>query len=293
MNLRHYKIFLKVCEIGNMTQAAKALYMTQPSVSQVISEMEKEYGVLLFERLNRRLFITAAGEQLRTYASHIINLSEQARKDLAELGSAGSLHVGASQTVGAYLLPQILQQYLLKKPQVDLYSTVDNTQVIETLLLEDQIDIGIVEGQIQSKYIKQEKLCDDELITICGKGHAFWDKEVVHLSDLAGWGFIIREPGSGTRDLFERIMAQSGIPWKIAGEYHNTESIKKAVIMNLALAVVPRISIIDEIQSGLLKEIHIPQLNLQRKFDIVYHKQKYITPAIQQFIETSRQWTRT
>jgi DNA-binding transcriptional LysR family regulator len=174
---------------------------------------------------------------------------------------------------------------------VDLYSTVDNTQVIETLLLEDQIDIGIVEGQIQSRYIKQEKLCDDELITICGKGHAFWDKETIHLSDLNEQGFIIREPGSGTRDLFERIMAQADISWKIAGEYHNTESIKKAVIMNLALAVVPRISITDEIQSDLLKEIHIPQLNLHRKFDIVYHKQKYITPAIQQFIETSRQWT--
>src|SRR5512133_2776400 len=101
MNFRHLRIFLTVCEVGNMTRAAKELYMAQPSVSQAIAELEKYYEVRLFERLNHKLYVTEAGKRLQSYAHHILNLSEQARKELADLNQGGSVRIGASLTVGA------------------------------------------------------------------------------------------------------------------------------------------------------------------------------------------------
>jgi len=141
-----------------MTQAAKILYMTQPSVSQAIAELEKEYGVRLFERLSHRLHLTTAGERLRSYASHILNLSEQARKELADLGAGGSIRIGASLTIGAHLLPGIINAYRQEMPSVDIFTLVDNTSVIEKLILEDELDLGLVEGPIYSKHIHEEKI---------------------------------------------------------------------------------------------------------------------------------------
>lgn len=291
MSLHHFRVFLTVCEAGTMTQAARQLYMTQPSVSQVISELEREYSVRLFERMNHRLYLTSAGAQLRSYASHILNLSEQAKNELTKLGDAGTLRVGASQTIGAHLLPEILREYGLAKPDVEIFSVVDNTRLIENLILEDQIDLGIVEGAVHSKYILQEKLCEDDLVIICGKGHPFRKESLIDITNLAEQPFIIREPGSGTRDLFERIMNDAGVSWKIAGVYNNTEAIKKAVGESLAIAVVPKISIVEEKKQGVLKEVPVEGLNLRRKFILAYHQDKYLTNAILSFIETCKKIT--
>lgn len=288
MNTRHLQVFLTVCETGNMTRAARQLYMTQPAVSQMISDLEKEYAVRLFERMNHRLYLTAAGLELRSYASHMLNLADQAKRHLAELGAAGAIKVGASQTVGSYLLPAILREYRRQMPSVDVYSLVDNTQVIEDQILDDQIDLGIVEGTIRSKYIQTEMLCTDDLTIICGPDHPFCRKETVQITELVDQEFFIREQGSGTRELLIKILSDAGVPWKVAGVYNNTEAIKNAVSQNLMLAAVPRISIVNEKQRGLVCELNIPGLNLRRLFHLAYHRQKYFTTAIQSFMETCK-----
>jgi DNA-binding transcriptional LysR family regulator len=288
MDLRHFRIFLAVCEAGTMTRAAEILYMTQPSVSQAIAELEREYGVRLFERLSHRLYLTTAGERLRSYANHMLNLSEQAKKELADLGAGGSIRIGASLTIGAHLLPGIINTYRLAMPAVEIFTQVDNTSVIEKLILEDRLDLGLVEGPIYSPHIQEEMLSDDDLIIICGPGHPLWGRKKIEISELAGGAFIIREPGSGTRDIFERVMTEAGANWKIAGVYNNTEAIKQAVRGNLGLAVVPKISVEEEIARGLVREIEVKNLNLKRKFNLVYHRQKFFTPAIQIFIQTCK-----
>jgi DNA-binding transcriptional LysR family regulator len=193
-----------------MTGAAKILYMTQPSVSQVISELEKEYGVHLFERLNHRLYLTAAGEQLRLYANQIMHISEQAKKELADLGEGGLIRIGTSLTIGTYLLPGIINTFCQKMPKAEIFTRVDNTSVIEKLILEDQLDLGLVEGPIHSPFIREEAFSDDELVVICGPGHSLWGRTIIDTNDLAGNAFIIRESGSGTRDIFERVMSELG-----------------------------------------------------------------------------------
>lgn len=288
MDLRHFRIFLTVCEAGTMTRAAEIVYMTQPSVSQVIAELEKEYGVRLFERLNHRLYLTAAGEHLRSYANHIVNLSEQVRKELADISAQGSIRIGASLTIGAHLLPGIISAYRQELPDVEIFTQVDNTSVIEKLILDDRIDLGLVEGPIYSPHIREEMLCEDDLVIICGPGHPLWGEGVIEINRLAGKSFIIREQGSGTRDIFERVMTQAGANWKIIGVYNNTEAIKQAVRENLGLAVVPKISVKEEMERGQVQVIEVNGLNLKRNFNLVYHHQKFFTLAMQTFVRTCK-----
>jgi DNA-binding transcriptional LysR family regulator len=286
MNTRQLKIFLAVCDHKNMTRAAKALYFTEPTVSQAIADLEEYYGVRLFERLNRRLYLTTAGERLQSYARHVLNLGEQVKKELSEHKEAGTLRVGASLTIGTYLLPGLLSKFHAKMPQVEIFSAIDNTDVIQNLILEDRIDIALVESPVNSPDVVEKNIRDDELVVICSPQHPLSKKTKVHKSDLAGLSFIIREPGSGTRSIFENAMSEAGISWKRGGVYNSTEAIKHAVIANLGLAVVSRFSIADEMKAGTIVALPVEGLRLTRKFKFIYHRQKFFTKAMKALMES-------
>jgi LysR family transcriptional regulator, transcriptional activator of the cysJI operon len=287
MNFRHLRIFLTVCEVGNMTQAAKKLYMAQPTVSQTIAELEKYYEVRLFDRLNHKLYLTAAGERLQTYAHHILNLSEQARKELADLNQGGLVRIGASLTVGAYLLPDLVIAFREQSPAVEIFTLVDNTTVIEQKILEDQLDLGIVEGPVTSPHIVEEIYADDHLVFIASPRHLLANKENITVRELANQPFIVREAGSGTQTIFEHVMQASEVPWKVAGVYNNNEAIKQAVIADLGLAVVSEIAVADEMGQGKLVALSVQGVSLKRKFNLIYHRQKFFTKAMQSFWDSS------
>jgi DNA-binding transcriptional LysR family regulator len=289
MTPRHLKIFVSVCEHKNMTRAAKSLYLSQPSVSQAIAELEKFYEVRLFERLNHRLYLTPAGEKLLSYARHMLNLTEQVKKELSEFGAAGILRIGASLTIGTYLLPRLLSAFGEQMPVVEVFSVVDNTHAIERMILQDEIDIGLVEGPIHSRDILEENIQTDHLVVIASPSHALSKRKNITVSDLANLKFIVRESGSGTRSIFENAIQSKGIPWKIAGSYNNIESIKQAVRANLGLAVVPKISIAEDVKMGWLIPLDVRGLNLARNFNLIYHKQKFFTPAIKALISLAHE----
>ena len=285
MTFRHLEIFLSVCDHKNMTHAAKDLYMSQPSVSQAISDLEAEYGVKLFERLNHRLYLTTSGERLQSYARHIINLSDQAKKELSSQREGGSVRLGASLTTGTYLLPGVITSFSNQYPEVEVFTLVDNTNVIEQWILEDRIDLGLVEGPILSTDIVQTHIRDDRLVVICAPGHPLSGRRKIAAVDLSGWKFILREPGSGTRAIFEHAMRDAGVTWKIAGEYNNNESVKHGVMADLGLGVVSSISIEVEVKLNQLVPLVVRDLRLRRKFNLIYHRQKYFTKAMQALVE--------
>ena len=293
MDLRHLKIFVTVCDLENMTRAAKELYMTQPSVSQAVTELERYYGVRLFERLNHHLYLTAAGERLRSYARHILNLAEQARHELSDLSHGGVLRVGASLTTGAYLLPGLVAAFQQRLPAAEVFTLVDNTSVIEKWILEDRIDLGLVEGPVYSTDIVEEVLRGDELTLICAPQHPLARTGVAAVAGLSGSAFITREPGSGTRDVFEHAMQEAGVAWKTAGVYNNTEAIKRAVRANLGLAVVSKISVEEETRQGLLVAVDVDGLKLKRKFSVISHRQKFFTQAMRAFMDCVRERSRS
>ena len=290
MKLRHLGVFLCVCDEGNMTAAAEKLNMTQPSVSQTIAELESFYRVKLFERLGRKLFLTVAGQTLVTYARHIINLSKEAEESMREIHRTGILRIGASTTIGASILSELLTVFTGEQPQVRLQTVVNNTKEIEEMLLLDQLDIGLVEGNVVSPAILAEPFMQEEMVLVCGPGHPLSIRRIVKPAELDGREFVVREAGSGTRELFESVMNSQGLRWQTYGVYNNTEAIKQAVAAGLALSVMSRLLVRREIEERALIVVAIEDVRFQRQFSIAHHKNKFLQPMVQRFIQQCLQY---
>ena len=145
MTLRHFNIFVAVCDKMNMTKAAEGLFISQSAVSQAISELEAHYGVRLFERLSRKLYITLAGEKLLSYARYIIKLNMELESDMKTLSEKGSIRIGASVTIGAYILPKLISKFEKVNSGTDIKVYEENTEKVEKMLLQDKIDMALVE----------------------------------------------------------------------------------------------------------------------------------------------------
>ena len=285
MTLRHLNIFITVCESMNMTEAAASLFMSQSAVSQAVSELEKHYGVKLFDRLSRRLYITPAGDKLRNYALHMIRMNADIEKDMKALSISGPLRLGASVTVAAAVLPTLVGTFQKTYSKTDIEVLEDNTAQTEKALLGDKIDIGLVEGEITSPYIYSKSFMDDELVLICGEGHRFVTKGVIQPRELENENFIIREYGSGTRKMFENRMELHGISWRAGWTCNNADSIKAAVAAGIGVSVISKMAVAKEVKAGELFMKKIEGMQFDREFKIVYHKNKYLTKTMCDFIE--------
>lgn len=285
MTLRYLKIFLCVCDEGNMTAAAKKLYIAQPSVSQAMAELENYYHVKVFERLGKKLFVTSAGEKLITYARHIVNLAMETEEVMRDLSHNGTIRVGASVTIGTCILAPLLESFKRKNPQITISSVVNNTAVIEEMLLVDQLDIGLVEGKVHSPGIISRPFMEDDLVLVTSPSHPLARQNKVTLAQMNNKEFIIREEGSGTRELFQMVMASKGMEWKIAGVYNNAETIKNMVAANLGISVMSKLAVEKEVKRQELKIIKMEELCFSRQFIIIHHKNKYIVPALDYFIK--------
>jgi DNA-binding transcriptional LysR family regulator len=268
-----------------MTKAATKLHMTQPSVSLAIQELESHYNALLFERLGHRLFITEAGRRLLLYARHIINLNKQAESAMRAFGEIYRLRIGASVTIGESILVDLLQYLYKINSQQEVFSEIHNTKELETMLLKDELDIALIEGKVQSEYLVSKPFIADEMVFIASPQNSILKKEKIILSDLSKLGFFVREAGSGTRDLFEKVMYQQDINLHIVGVYNNAETIKKAVHANLGVSVISRRAVHKELERGELASFKVDTISFQRNFSIVYHKNKYISPQLQNIMD--------
>ena len=176
MTLRHLKLFVAVVDAGTMTAASQQLYMTQPAVSQAIRELEQHYGVQLFDRISKRLYLTDQGNRFLGYARHILSLSDEMEMALAHPDTFGSLRIGATLTIGNALLPSIAKSFRTNFPDIDLQIHVKNTGDIEQMIIANTIDLGIVEGHIESKDIVQMPIASDTLVLVCSPTHPILER---------------------------------------------------------------------------------------------------------------------
>ena len=285
MTLRHFKIFVTVCDAMNMTLAAESLYMSQSAVSQAIAELEKYYDIRLFERLSRKLYLTQAGEKLLGYARHMIRMNADIEKDMKSIHETGLVRLGASVTVGATLLPGLVSAFKRTNPSTNVEVFEDNTEQIQKRLLADKTDIGLVEGEITSPDILSTPFMDDELVLICGNHHWFAGLEAINPHELEKESFIIREYGSGTRKTFEDVMRAHKLSWEVAWTCNNADTIKAAVIAGLGVSVISRRAVEKEAKSGELIIKPVEGVRFLRTFKIAYHKNKYFTAQMKNFID--------
>lgn len=292
ITLRHFTIFICVCEENNMTHAARRLHMTQPSVSQVIQEIEGLYGTRLFERLGRSLHITSAGKRLLQYAYQIVSLTNQIEATMTSFQTTIPLRIGASVSIGEFCLIEYLHFLHTYRKQAPIFSEIHNTTELESMLLCDKLDFALLEGAIRSEYIITLPFMEDELIIAVPPQHPLVKKGRIQLSDLRNFPMFLREEGSGTRNLFTHIMEEHHIPFQICGVYNNTESLKKAVLAGLGGTVLSRHLVRKEWENGELGILYIENDLFHRHFKIAYHKDKFLFPALQDALTICRDYTR-
>lgn len=290
MTIRHLRIFIEVVKNGSMSAAASRLYISQPTVSQAIRELEKHYGVLLFNRLNRKLYITEAGRKLFSYAKSVVKQFDDLEEKMLKINKKEKIKIGSTITVGESILSDIVNKFTKKEPDIEIYSYMNNTQVIESKLLNSEIDIGIVEGEIKSPDLICIPEIKDFLVLICSTNHPFAKRKTIKLKELANERFVMREKGSGTRELFERYMSDNGIEIKTAFEGNSPEAIKKEVINNNYLAVISVCLVEEEVKNSRIHVIENAEGAWDRYFSIVYHKDKTLTRGMESLIELVRDY---
>ncbi len=284
MTLRHLKIFVTVCETGSTTAAGEKLHIAQPSVSLAITELEEYYGIKLFDRIAKRLHITDTGKKFLQYATHIVGLFEDMEKELKNIDAIGVIRIGASVTIGNYLLPGYIKDFKKNHPQMDVKVLIDNSEVIQQYILSNKIDIGLIEGIVHSSYIIEHRFREDELVMICGNEHPFANRKDIEILMLQGESLLLREAGSAGREIFDSVMTSHGVKIEPVWESTSTQAIIKAVQAGLGISVLPYLLVKDSLERNEISQFQIKGLRFQRSFSVIYHQNKFLTESMKEFI---------
>ena len=286
MNFRKLEIFYETAKNLSMTEAGKKLYISQPSVSQAIKELEEEIGSKLFDRIGKRLYLTHEGEIFLIYIRRILNLYEEGNKILNEIseGDRGKIYIGASSTIGTYILPEIMKSYCNDFKNIDISLNIANTESIENLVLDNKVDFGFIEGQLKSDEIIKTLMWEDEIVFICNKEHEFGNLSFIDASKLKKEKLIVREKGSGARETIDNYLNSNHIRHNIFMELGNSEAIIRTVKNGLGIGCIS-LKCIENTQFN--HEINILRLkdnHIRRKLYLIIHKDKFITKNMKNFI---------
>ena len=279
MTLRHMKIFLAVYQEQQITKAARQLCMTQPAVTRAIQEIEAYYGVRLFERINRKLYITQTGTMFYTYAVHIVDCFDQMEKGLRDWDQLGVLRVGATIALGTDLLPKVLVRFQQANPSLQIRSVVSNGAALQQALLDNQLDFAVIEGSVGQEELASRAIAPDRLVLILPPDDPRAKWEHLALRDLADDPFLLRDKGSVGRAFLERVFALHELPLQPVMESVSTQAIIQAVHLGLGISFLPERLVAEAIRSGVVATKQLDDESFQREKHIVWNKQKFLTAS--------------
>lgn len=285
MTLRHLRIFVAVCETGTMTAASDRLFIAQPSVSLAISEMEEYYGVRLFDRISRRLYLTESGRRVLQYARHIISLMDEMEQEVKNPDAVGRLRIGTSITIGSYLLPEYIKKLKEQYPSLQIEAVIGNSGNIEQKILDNEIDIGIIEGAVHSSYIESRTFEGDRMVFICPSDHKFAGRRLDQASELKAQDFLVREKGSASREMLDGILAANEIAVKPLWESTSNQAILHGVKQGLGISLLPWLLVREVLEKGEAAEFTVNGPELSRKFSVIYHKNKFLPRSAQALMQ--------
>ncbi|MBU7316822.1 LysR family transcriptional regulator [Paenibacillus oleatilyticus] len=288
MNITKLQTFLTLAECLNFTEAAEQLYCSQPAVSMQIQGLEHDFGVPLFDRVGKKLYLTKQGEQLKPYAEQIVNLLQSAKEHLQQLENLtyGTLSFGASNFVGVYLLPAALGHFNRTFPGIKINMNITSSRQLIDMLETNKVEFLIVSDQIPVDETRMQAVTfyQDELVLIVKADHRLAHEEECSLEELTAETMILKPKKSATRIYLESKFKEHGISFPSDMEISNLEAIKQGVIHGLGVSIVSKFAVQQEIKSGLLVSVPIKGVALQRGIDYVYLKNKHLSPAAKQFI---------
>ena len=289
--LHQLNILRAVATEKNLTEAANLLYLSQPSVSKQIKILEKNLDISLIDREKNKISLTENGKVFFQYAERILSLCEESCRSINDLknGERGSLTIGASQTIGIYLLPRVLSLAAKNYPQIHFNVQVNSTRIIVKNLINKEIDVAVVGGEIPNdfkKNLKVENFLTDEFRLIIAKSHPFTKQQSITRQDLYDLNFITLNANSTIRKFIESILSQNQIEpkkFKIIMELNSIEAIKTAVSLGLGAAFVSSSAIEKEIELKKIQILKIENIQMARQIFLISHLETYKSKAFQFF----------
>lgn len=287
ITLRQLEIFIAIATYGNVTRAADKLLLSQSAASMALAELESQLDQNLFTRSGKKLALNEAGRALLPRAAELLERAREMSEMFAPQGRelTGMLNIGASSTIGNYLIPEYVGKFSNSYPAVEISLEVGNTDQIITSLLNFSIDIGYIEGLCNHRKITAIPWRKDRLVIFASPENRLAKKKRIKLEDLAGEKWILRERGSGTREIFENAIAGKIQEMNIAFEFGHTEAIKNAVMNNLGISCLSVLTLAELLKTKRVVEIKTPFLDLTRNFYSIMHKEKYNTAVLNRFRE--------
>ncbi|MBY5962132.1 LysR family transcriptional regulator [Marinobacter nauticus] len=280
-SFRQLEVFLAAAHFQNITRAAESLAMSQSAASSALKELENQFDIQLFDRVGKRLQLNELGRLYRPKAEALLAQATELEQAFSKHSEVGALKVGATLTIGNYLAVGVMAKYMNTPTRPKVSLEVANTSSIARRVRDFELDIGLIEGELQSPELEVIPWREDELTVFCSPSHPLARKQALTDEDLRQAVWIMREPGSGTRQSFERGMHGLLPDLNILLELEHTEAIKRAVEADLGIGCLSKVVLADAFKRGSLVPLSVPDYRkFDRQFYFILHKQKYRSAGI-------------
>ena len=287
--------FLKVCETMNYTEAARMLHITQPAVSQHIRFLEKEYNTHLFAYHNKQLYLTPAGEILRKRLMTMKNDQLAIRNEIEnDVEKREALSIGVTMTIGEYAIVDKIAEFLIRHPEMNLHIHYGNTMQLLELLDKGVINLALVEGNYPKEKYGHKNYSLEDYVAVCAADHTFETEHPDTLRNLLKERLLVREPGSGTRNILEELLLARGMEindFKRYIEVENMHTIIGLLKRDCGISFMYKIAVADELQAGTLREIQLTDFKMQHDFDFIWEKGSIYTEKYLDICEELLQFT--
>ena len=294
MSDRRLQVFHAVARLLSFTKAAEVLHMTQPAVTFQIRQLEEQFDTRLFDRAHNRVSLTEAGHVAFEFAETIFEKYSEMENAIREITGniSGSLTLGASTTISEYMLPALLGDFNAQNPEVLLRLRVSNTEGIVSMVENNVIDLGVVEGPVTNKNLLVEVCRKDDLVLVVPPDHELAKSKKVSVKEMLDYSFICREEGSGTREVIAEHLRAQGVgkhALKACLELGSPEAVKGAIEAGMGISVLSSVSISKELKLGTLKGIPLDP-PLSREFSFVRQRQKFRVRTMEELLEFARNY---
>lgn len=290
LSIRNLKVFVMICQEKNVTKAAKELDISQPAASLAVREMEEYVGTTLFEREGRGIRLTKAAKHFYPMVQQMIKIYDEMDYEMKKWSSTSNVHIGSSISIGACVLPSIIQEYNQSYPEIGVRVSINSSEIIERAILDGSLDIALIEGNIHSNKLVSQCFLKDELVAICGMFHPLAGKKQVPLDRLRNESFLFREKNSGTRELIETVFSQKGFFIEPIWESTSTAALINAVAQGLGISILPQKMLKEHLEQHKIFSFSIDGIDLSRNYYVIYQEKRFMTEPVENFLSLVQNW---